>query len=79
MSFNKKVPNVSDLIDDAIIKVAEIMKDKEISPNTLSTCLNMLLSVDENNRKIKSTFTKDISNWSEEKFNKELDKLKEKK
>jgi hypothetical protein len=74
--MNKKVPQVSDLIDDAIIKVAEMMKDKSITPNTLSVCLNMLLNVDKNNRDIKSTFTKDLTNWSDEKLNAELSKFK---
>ncbi len=71
----KNVPAVSDLIDDAIIKVAELMKDKAISPNTLSVCLNMLLNVDKNNREIKSTFTKDVSKWTDEKLQEELEKI----
>jgi hypothetical protein len=52
------------------------MKDKSITPNTLSVCLNMLLNVDKNNRDIKSTFTKDLTDWSDEKLNAELSKFK---
>lgn len=72
----KIVPQVSDLIDDAIIMTADGMKGKAIpiKPQELQIYLNMLLAVDKNNRDIKAAFAKDLDDWDDEKLKAELEK-----
>lgn len=70
--MTKNIPEVSDLLDLCVVKISETIHKKEVTPRELESCVSMLISVDKNNREIRSTFTKDISNWTDEKLQVEL-------
>ena len=81
-SDNKqKKPSVSALIEDCILKIADIMEGKKIGieTNQLKACVDMLVTIDKNERDAKSSMSRDISNLSEEELDRELEALTTKK
>jgi hypothetical protein len=71
-------PQVPDLIDDCVRKIADIMQGKEIgiTPANLSLCLGMLISIDRNDRDVKSAFAKQVSQLPTETLEQARDHIK---
>lgn len=73
----KRVPDVADLIDDAVIMIADAMQGKTIplKANELSIYLNMLVAIDKNNRDAVQVLAKNAPILNDQELDEKLNNL----
>ena len=75
--MSKSAPQVATLIERCLFRVATMIEQKDIRPSDLKACVDILISVDKNNRELKSSVLAALPDMTDEQLEAELAKIKD--